>query len=131
MIDLSLQKKWSFPVRISWVNVTKSEGNCWFGHIYWKKTLNGKLHFLCSVFPQRSSIVGAWQGPRYMSLYCFNYCIISQVLFIPSSSIASAPKYASVHSAYFAMTEKKLWWLFAKFLRNTFLTEHLSATASE
>ena len=32
----SLQKKWSFPLRISSVNVTKSVGNCGFGHIYWR-----------------------------------------------------------------------------------------------
>ena len=31
---LSLLKKWSFPLRISAVNVTKSAGNCRFGHIY-------------------------------------------------------------------------------------------------
>ena len=34
-IDLSLHKKWSFPLRISSVNVTKSSRNCWFGRIYW------------------------------------------------------------------------------------------------
>ena len=28
-------KKWSFPFRISSVNVTKSAGICGFGHIYW------------------------------------------------------------------------------------------------
>ena len=27
-------KKWSFSLRISWVNVTNSAGNCGFGHIY-------------------------------------------------------------------------------------------------
>ena len=32
----TLQKKWSFPWRISSVNVTKSPGNCGFGHIYWR-----------------------------------------------------------------------------------------------
>ena len=31
---LTLYKKWSFPLRISSVNVTKSAGNCGFGHIY-------------------------------------------------------------------------------------------------
>ena len=32
-----LHKKWSFPlIRISPVNVTKSAGNCGFGHIYWR-----------------------------------------------------------------------------------------------
>ena len=30
----SLHKTWSFPLRISSVNVTKSGGNCGFGHIY-------------------------------------------------------------------------------------------------
>ena len=30
------QKRWSFPLRISSVNVTKSAGNCRFGHIYWR-----------------------------------------------------------------------------------------------
>ena len=33
---LPLHKKWSFPLRISSVNVTKSAGNCGFGHIYWR-----------------------------------------------------------------------------------------------
>ena len=28
-------KKWSFPLRISSVNVTKSTVSCGFGHIYW------------------------------------------------------------------------------------------------
>ena len=27
---------WSFPIRISSVNLTKSGGNCGFGHIYWR-----------------------------------------------------------------------------------------------
>ena len=32
----SLHKKWSFPIRISSVNVTKSAGSCGFGHIHWR-----------------------------------------------------------------------------------------------
>ena len=32
----TLHKKWSFPSRVSSVNVTKSAGNCEFGHIYWR-----------------------------------------------------------------------------------------------
>ena len=43
----SLHEKWSFPLRISSVNVTKSAGFCGFSHIY-DEILNGKLHFLCS-----------------------------------------------------------------------------------
>ena len=35
----SQHKKWSFPWRISGVNVTKYPGNCGSGHIYWKKCL--------------------------------------------------------------------------------------------
>ena len=29
-------QKWSFPLRVSSVNVTKSTGSCRFGHIYWR-----------------------------------------------------------------------------------------------
>ena len=32
----SLHKKWSFPLRISTVNVTKSAVSCGFGHIHWR-----------------------------------------------------------------------------------------------
>ena len=32
----TLHKKWSFPLRISSVNVTKFAGNCRFGRIYWR-----------------------------------------------------------------------------------------------
>ena len=32
----SLHKNWSFPLRISSVNVTKSTGICRFGHVYWR-----------------------------------------------------------------------------------------------
>ena len=31
-----VHKKWSFPSKISPVNVTKSTGNWGFGHIYWR-----------------------------------------------------------------------------------------------
>ena len=36
IVTLTLHKKWSLPLRISSVNVTKSAGNCGFGHIYWR-----------------------------------------------------------------------------------------------
>ena len=35
VFSVALHKKGSFPIRISLVNVTKSAGNCGFGHIYW------------------------------------------------------------------------------------------------
>ena len=41
--SLELHKKWSFPLRISLVHVTKSAVSCGFGHIYWRNP------FLCSV----------------------------------------------------------------------------------
>ena len=41
---VSLHKKWSFPLRISSANVTKSAGNCLFGHIY-RKNLWWKFSF--------------------------------------------------------------------------------------
>ena len=33
---ISLHKKFTFPLRISSVNMTKSAGNCRFGYIYWR-----------------------------------------------------------------------------------------------
>ena len=33
---LTLHKKWNFQLRVSSVNVTRSTGNCEFGHIYWR-----------------------------------------------------------------------------------------------
>ena len=35
-LRFTLHKKWIFPLRISSVNVTKSTGNCGFGHIFWR-----------------------------------------------------------------------------------------------
>ena len=34
--NMSLQKKWSFPLSVSSVNVTKSAVSFGFGHIYWR-----------------------------------------------------------------------------------------------
>ena len=34
ILDITMHKKWSFPLRISSVNVTKSAVSCRFGHIY-------------------------------------------------------------------------------------------------
>ena len=57
IVTITLHKKWSFPLRIFSVNVTKPQ----FPHIYWRnpdpadfltfteEILNEKLHFLCSV----------------------------------------------------------------------------------
>ena len=37
-LHLPLHKNWRFPLRISSVNMTKSAGNCGFGHIYWRNS---------------------------------------------------------------------------------------------
>ena len=52
-----LHKKRSFPLRISWVNVTKSAVPCGFGHIYWRNP-SWKPHFLCYViYPIITSLI--------------------------------------------------------------------------
>ena len=56
---LALQKKWSFLLRISLVNVAKFVVSCGLDHIYWKNSW-WKLQFLCSVALKRSSRV-SWQ----------------------------------------------------------------------
>ena len=54
--EVTLPKKWSFPLKISSANVTKSTGSCGFRPqvpadfvTFTEEILNGKLHFLCSV----------------------------------------------------------------------------------
>ena len=42
-------KKWSFPLSISSVNLTKSAGNCRFGHIYWRNLQWKTSFFVVSV----------------------------------------------------------------------------------
>ena len=42
-----VHKKWSFPLRISSVNVTKSTVSCGYIHIYWRNP-SWKASFLCS-----------------------------------------------------------------------------------
>ena len=62
----SLQKNWSFPLRIFSVNVTKSVENCCLV-TFTEEILNGKLHFLCS-------------GCYYMSIfYSMLFKALSQV----------------------------------------------------
>ena len=59
--DLSLRKKWSFPLRIFLVNVAKSAVSC-------EEILNGKLHFLCSVYFPGLILSGKmlWWITRYL-----------------------------------------------------------------
>ena len=44
-----VQKKWSFPLRISSVYVNKSAWNCRFGHIYWRNS-QWKTSFFGAVY---------------------------------------------------------------------------------
>ena len=46
--EYNTAQKMKFPLKNSSVNVTKSAGNCGFGHIYWRKSLTENFVF-CSV----------------------------------------------------------------------------------
>ena len=52
---ITLHKKWSFQLRISSINVTKSVVSCGFGHIYWR-TLKWKTSFFCAVLKEENYI---------------------------------------------------------------------------
>ena len=49
LID-TLHKEWSFPLRISSVNVTKSLRNCGFGHIYWRNPKRKNSFFFVQLY---------------------------------------------------------------------------------
>ena len=54
--DGSLNRNWSFPLRISSVNMTKSAVNCGFGHVYWRNPW-WKTSFFCAMVTENSQIV--------------------------------------------------------------------------
>ena len=58
---MALHKKWSFPLRIFLVNVTKSAVNCKFGHIYWRNPY-WKTSFLGSVTEERCCSKQSYPG---------------------------------------------------------------------
>ena len=58
----SLHKKWSFPLRISSVNVTKTTISCGFSHISWKN-------------PEcKTSFFGHWFAFHWMSVWGYLAC---------------------------------------------------------
>ena len=73
-VETPLHKKWSFPLRISSVNVTKSAANCGFGHIYWRN-------------PQ-------WKTSFFVQCTGFLWCVLSRLRFY---SYTGKYRYFSVH----------------------------------
>ena len=70
---VTLHKKWSFPLRIFSVNVTKSAGNYGYGHIYWSNSWRKTSFFVqCSLLPCLPEY--GTMKPRF---YCFFCCFIS------------------------------------------------------
>ena len=61
----SLHKKWSFPLRIFSVNVTKSAVSCEFGHIYWRNPY-WKTSFFCAVVLRRYR--GEYKHQQFMPI---------------------------------------------------------------
>ena len=49
-----LHKKWSFPLRISSVNVTKSAASSRFNHIYWRNPYSKTSFFVQCTFREES-----------------------------------------------------------------------------
>ena len=82
----SSRKKWSFPLRISSVNVTKSSGNCGSGHIYWRNPLwktsfsvqwlpmamHLKTTFMLNLFFLRVHNKKENQPPHFWSMFPFH-----------------------------------------------------------
>ena len=68
-VHISLHKKWSFPLRISSINVAKSG----FGHIYWRNAYwknSFFVHFLFQFFPVFFKI--CWKGLKLMGKLGYN-----------------------------------------------------------
>ena len=59
-LDIPIHIKWSFSLRISSVNVTKSVGNYEFGQIYWR-ILKQKISFFYVVLWEQN-LRNTWPG---------------------------------------------------------------------
>ena len=76
----TLHKKWSFPLSISSVNVTKSAGNWGFGHIHWRNSWWKTSFFVqCHLPANFQSSVGCRGIFRILSeiydgAFCENSC---------------------------------------------------------
>ena len=59
-----LHKKSSFPLYISWVNVTKSAFSCGFGHIYWRNS-----YWKTSFFVQclKTALYSEWENEHRLN----------------------------------------------------------------
>ena len=60
----SLYKKWSFPLKIAPVIVTKSAVSCGFGHIYWRNPKWKTSFFVHYMHWMQSNIVCSPLNPR-------------------------------------------------------------------
>ena len=65
--SITVQKKWSFPLRISSVNVTKSAVSWGFDHIYWRNP-SWKTALLCAVYRNIHQNVAGCQSGIYLGL---------------------------------------------------------------
>ena len=72
---MALHKKWSFPLKISSVNVTKSTGRCGFGQISIWTCEEPQFRFfqmkLCSIDNHCTKTCTIKQWHQQMSLLCF------------------------------------------------------------
>ena len=74
--DEKLHKKWSFPLRISPINVTKSTVSCGFGHIYWRNP-----QWKTSFFVHCHTSLGLFSGITFLikartSVLFFSLCMV-------------------------------------------------------
>ena len=116
----TLHKKWSFKLRVSSVNVTKSAGNWGFGHIYWRN-LNGKPHFfeqwnlqdnelIPTGTPRRIHVDSTWILRRYVEeQISTNFHVISTYFFDVISMVEKSTWFPRTFFDIISLFEKFTW----------------------
>ena len=77
----ALHKKWSFPFRISSVNLTKSPWNRGFCHIYWKNPY-WKTSFFVQWEPRLCQLPHGYNLERFQYLFCNSACTFANVYYL-------------------------------------------------
>ena len=95
-LRFTLHKKWRFSSRISSVNMTKSAGNCGFGHIYWRNP-ECKISFFVHCY---FSVMPFFRGALYLFSYANSSIMLTEFQFFGELIISPYSRWGLMKALY-------------------------------
>ena len=127
ILGMTLHKTWSFPLRISSVNLTKSAVSCGFAHIYWRNLFVQRVFSNLSLWSQEkvsSKSIHRSSHQKYSLKKGVLRNLAARVSFLINleTEACNFIKKETLAQVFFCE--------FCEVSKNTLFTEHLWATAS-